>query len=222
VTTVSLIRDEDLIDVPAALAQDRQTVIDILSVGRLDTEKNPLLLAEILAELHREDPRWRLTICGDGPMRAELEAHLEKLGVAGSARLLGYVPIDDGLLDVYRASSVFLHVSWTEGFPQVLVEAFAAGLPVVATAVGGVPAVADGRAQLVPPGDRDAAVQALRLLAEDGEARERMIRAGRAFAATITLEAEAARLLAFLAVHHPVTSRGSTSRRRRRRPRTAP
>src|SRR5262249_54859450 len=52
--------------------------------------------------------------------------------------LLGYVPLDDGLLDVYRTSHVFLHVSWTEGLPQVLFEASAAGTPVVATDTGGV------------------------------------------------------------------------------------
>ncbi len=52
--------------------------------------------------------------------------------------LLGYVPIDDGLLDRYRQADVFLHVSWTEGFPQVLLEAFASRTPAVATEVGGV------------------------------------------------------------------------------------
>jgi glycosyltransferase involved in cell wall biosynthesis len=217
VTTVSLIRDADLVEESAALAQDWQTAIDVLSVGRLDSEKNPLLLAEILAELRRGDARWRLTICGDGPMRGELEARLEELGVAEAARLLGYIPIDDGLLDVYRSSSVFLHVSWTEGFPQVLVEAFAAGLPVVATAVGGVPAVAEGRAQLVPAGDRDATVRALRGLDEDRGTRESMIRAGRGFAATITLEAEGTRLLAFLASHAPATIPDSRFRRGWRR-----
>jgi glycosyltransferase involved in cell wall biosynthesis len=203
VTTVSLIRNADIVSASTALARDWQTTIEVLSVGRLDAEKNPLLLAEILAGLRREDPRWRLTICGDGPMRAELEARLAALGVADAARLLGYVPIDDGLLQVCRASTVFLHVSWTEGFPQVLVEAFAAGLPVVATAVGGVPAVAQGRARLVLPGDADAAVRELRELAQHAARRAAMIRAGLEFASTITLEAEASRLLAFLAAPRP-------------------
>jgi glycosyltransferase involved in cell wall biosynthesis len=214
VTTVSLIRDADIVPESIALARDWQGTIELLTVGRLDSEKNPLLLAEILAGLRREDPRWRLTICGDGPMRTELESRLEELGVADAARLLGYVPIDDGLLQVYRASTAFLHVSWTEGFPQVLVEAFAAGLPVVATAVGGVPPVAEGRARLVPPGEAQAAVRELRELAEHAETRAAMVRASLTFASTITLEAEAARLLAFLEAHTPVTTAGSERRRR--------
>ena len=131
-------------------------------------------------------------------MREQLEDRLEELGVADSVRLLGYVPIDDGLMQIYRDSAAFLHVSWTEGFPQVLVEAFAAGIPVVATAVGGVPAVATGRARLVPPGDVDAAVAQLRALADDVPGRGASIRAGLQFAATITLEAEATRLLTFI------------------------
>ncbi len=72
-------------------------------------------------------------------MEGDLRARLDELGVADHADLLGYVPITGGLLDVYRSSHAFLHVSWTEGLPQTLFEAFAAGLPVVATAVGGVP-----------------------------------------------------------------------------------
>lgn len=201
VATVSLITGADIVDLPTALAHEWQDTIDILSVGRLDTEKNPLLLADILAGLRAQDRRWRLTICGDGPLRPQLEARLRELGVEDAARLLGYVPIDDGLLEVYRQSAAFLHVSWTEGFPQVLVEAFAAGLPVVATSVGGVPAVARGRARLVAPGDADAAVRALRALAADAGERAHLVRGGLAFASTITLEAEARKVSAFLAGH---------------------
>ena len=214
VTTVSLIRDADVVPESTALARDWAQTIELLTVGRLDAEKNPLLLAEILAGLRRHDARWRLTICGDGPLRGQLEGYLQELGVADAARLLGYVPIDDGLMDVYRASTAFLHVSWTEGFPQVLVEAFAAGVPVVATAVGGVPAVAEGRARLVPPGDADAAVRELRRLAEQPLARAATIRAGLEFASSITLEAETTRLLAFLEAQTPDAPSGCGRRRR--------
>ena len=86
-------------------------------------------------------------------MAGDVEARLRELGVAEHAELLGYVPIDGGLLELYRSSHAFLHVSWTEGLPQTLFEAFAAGLPVVATAVGGVPAAVGDAALLVEPGD---------------------------------------------------------------------
>ena len=98
-------------------------------------------------------------------MREQLQERLAELALGDRVELLGYVPIDGGLLDLYRTSHAFLHVSWTEGFPQVLVEAFASGLPTVATAVGGVPAAATGAAMLIEPDDAAAAAEALERIA---------------------------------------------------------
>ena len=89
----------------------------MLSVGRLDPEKNPLLLADVFARLREQDPRWRLVVCGDGTMKDELAGALRAAGVEEHAELLGYVSLDGGLRDLYRNSHVFLHVSWTEGVP---------------------------------------------------------------------------------------------------------
>jgi glycosyltransferase involved in cell wall biosynthesis len=86
--------------------------------------------------------------------------------------------VDAGLHDLYRSADYFLHVSWTEGLPQVIFEAFAARLPVVATAVGGVPDAAGEAALLVPPGSAEAAVQALARLAGDAALRSRLVEAG--------------------------------------------
>jgi glycosyltransferase involved in cell wall biosynthesis len=108
------------------------------------------------------------------------------------------VPIDGGLLDLYRRSHAFLHVSLTEGFPQVLVEAFASGLPVVATAVGGVPEAAAGAALLVQPRDAAAAADALERIIADADLRERLIAAGLERAREGTLEAAAERLARFI------------------------
>ncbi len=167
----------------------------LLSVGRIDTEKNPLLLADVLAEL---GPPWRLQIVGEGPLEAELRARLAELGVADRADLLGYVPLDRGLFELYRGADLFLHVSWTEGLPQVLLEAFAARLPVVATDVGGVGAVARGAALLVPPGDAPAAATALRRLAGDLSLQRELTEAGVHRVRARTTEAERARLVAFI------------------------
>src|SRR4051812_28811021 len=171
--TVSMVEEEEI-----APPRSGPVGFTALSVGRLETEKNPLLLADILAGLRAVDPRWRLVVAGEGPMRAELEERLEALGVADGAGLLGYVPVDAGLHDLYRSADFFLHVSWTEGLPQVLFEAFAARLPIVATAVGGVPDAAGDAALLVPPGDAPAAVEALTRLAGDAALRERLVEAG--------------------------------------------
>ena len=102
-------------------------------------------------------------------------------------------------MELYRSSHAFLHVSWTEGFPQVLIEAFASCLPVVATAVGGVPAAAGGAALLVAPGDSGAAADALERVVADAALRERLIRAGSERARQGTLEAASARVVEFLA-----------------------
>ncbi len=196
---VSLVRERDIVDAAVASARDYDGELTLLTVGRLDTEKNPLMLADVLNRLRGGRWRWRLVVCGDGPLREQLRARLDELGLLDRVRLRGYVPIDGGLLDLYRRSHVFLHVSWTEGFPQVLIEAFAAGLPTVATAVGGVSAAADGAALLVAPGDPEAAAEALERIAADPQLRTRLVEAGLQRAREGTLEASTERLAGFLA-----------------------
>ena len=192
---VSLVRDEDVVEPAEAAGRSYDGELTALSVGRLEREKNPLLLADVLARL---DARWRLVVCGEGPMEEELRKRLEALGVADRAELRGYVPIDGELPQLYRSSHALLHVSWTEGVPQVLFEAFAAALPVVATAVGGVADAAGDAALLVPPGDADPPARALERLATDEELRAGLVLAGNARVRDRTLEAECARVARFL------------------------
>jgi glycosyltransferase involved in cell wall biosynthesis len=194
---VSLVEQRAIED--AASERDRDSgELRVLAVGRLEREKNPLLLADALALLRESDPRWRLVVCGDGPMRKELSERLEHLRVREYADLRGYVAMDDGLAQFYRDCDLFLHVSWTEGMPQVLFEAFAARLPVVATAVGGVPRAAAGCALLVPPGDARAVAAALLRLADDRPLRDRLSQAGAARVRGHTIEAETRRVADFL------------------------
>jgi glycosyltransferase involved in cell wall biosynthesis len=198
-TSVSLVRERDVVEPEEVAARAYDGELTLLTVGRIDVEKNPLLLPEVLVRLAAGGRRWRLVVCGDGPLRPQLEARLEELDLRDRVELRGYVPIDGGLLDLYRHSHAFLHVSWTEGFPQVLVEAFASGLPVVATAVGGVAAAADGAALLIPPDDAGAAAAALERIAADAQLRARLTAAGLQRARAGTLEATSERLAAFLA-----------------------
>ena len=89
----------------------------------------------------------------------------------------------------------------TEGVPQVILEAFAARLPVVATDVGGVGALVAGRGLLVAPADPDAAAEALNQLIRDPELRRRVTDAAQQAAADHTLEAECSRLAGFLSMN---------------------
>jgi glycosyltransferase involved in cell wall biosynthesis len=196
VTGFSLVGTAELTPVEEALARDWSGELRLLSVGRLDPEKNPLLLPEILARLRG---RWRLAVVGTGPLAGVVEARARELGVANRLELLGYLPHGPKLRREYRRSHAFLHVSLTEGLPQVLVEAHSSGLPVVATAVGGVAAALQGGelGLLVPPRNAEAVARALGRLAVDAALRERLVRAGLEHASQETLEANLDRLAAF-------------------------
>jgi glycosyltransferase involved in cell wall biosynthesis len=198
-TTVSLVSQSQILAPAQVAGRVYDGDLTLLTVGRIEAEKNPLLLPEILVRLPAGERRWRLVICGDGPLRPQLQARLQELDLLDRVELRGYVPIDGGLLELYRHSHVFLHVSWTEGFPQVLIEAFASCLPVVATSVGGVPAGADGAALLIPPGDAAAVVAALERIVADAGLRDRLIAAGCERAREGTLEVASGRLARFLA-----------------------
>ena len=110
-------------------------------------------------------------------MEPELRERLAALGADRRAELRGVVGPAE-LRARYAAAHALLHVSFSEGVPQVLFEAWAAGLPVVATDVGGVGDVARGAALLIPPADAAAAAQALKRIATDAGLRHRLSEAG--------------------------------------------
>jgi glycosyltransferase involved in cell wall biosynthesis len=199
-TGFSLVRADDVVHPDAALSRRWDGELRLLTVGRLEAEKNPMLLPDILAGLLARYGGWRLAVAGDGPLRQALGSRAAALGVAPALELLGYVPYGPPLAAEYRRSQAFLHVSLTEGVPQVLFEAQAAGLPIVATAVGGVPAaLRDGAlGLLVPPRDPGAAVEALERVRRDERLREALVRAALENAMTETLDAQLDRVSAFL------------------------
>jgi glycosyltransferase involved in cell wall biosynthesis len=197
--TVSLLPEADVVRAPAP--RDWSGPITLLTVGRIDSEKNPLLLVEALARLEAERPgRFRLTWAGTGPLVEAVEARAEKLGARDRIELLGHVPFGQELLERYRAAHVFVHVSLTEGLPATIVEALGSGAPVVATAVGGVPAALDGgeAGVLVPPADLDALVAGILRLVDDEGLRERVVARGLELAGGHTLEATSGRVARFI------------------------
>jgi len=205
-TAFSLVRAADVAAEPVETARGggipRERPVRVLSVGRLDPEKNPLLLAVIAERLAGGEPdrRYELTIVGDGPLENTLRAEVARRGVSESVEFAGYVPFGPRLDDLYRRSDLLLHVSHTEGLPQVLIEAMAAGLPMVATAVGGVAAAVEGTGtQLVPPDDAAAAALAVAALASRDDARAEQARRGLERARELTVEAQQADALAHIA-----------------------
>jgi glycosyltransferase involved in cell wall biosynthesis len=186
--------------VAAPPERDWSSGVQLLTVGRIDPEKNPLLLVEAIAELERRRPGvFTLRWAGTGPLEAGVRRRAAELGVEGRIELLGYLPFPE-LLPLYREAHAFVHVSFTEGVPQVLAEALAAGMPIVATDVGGVRgglAGGDG-GLLVPPADLDSLVDAVLRIADEPELRRRLAGRGLELARGRTLEAEAGRVAAFL------------------------
>jgi glycosyltransferase involved in cell wall biosynthesis len=103
-------------------------------VGRLSAQKAPELLLEAFAKVQLLQPTTRLVVVGSGPLEADVRRRIEALGLASAVILLG----DVVATEVMPAFDMLCLCSRYEGFPYVLLEALAAGLPIVATEVGGV------------------------------------------------------------------------------------
>lgn len=143
-------------------------------IGRIGREKGPDVLVEALGELNGGA---NAVFIGDGRMRPELMARAEAMGLGDSIQWAGLVP---GAARLMKAFDMVVLSSRTEGTPVVLLEAMAAGVPVAATRVGGIPdVVSEGEAALVAPEDPGALAAAIRDVMEDrrGAAR-RAARAG--------------------------------------------
>lgn len=212
---ISLLRERELARMGGDERDYDGPVLRMLSVGRIDPEKNPLLLADVLAAALQRDPRWRLDVCGEGPLTSALAERFEQLQVADRVTMHGHVPLAGGLLELYRSSHAFLHVSFSEGVPQVLLEAFATQLPVVATAVGGVPQLVGDAGLLIDPDDAGAAVRALTRVSSEPELRRSLVQRGLRTARRYTLEAEVRRLALFL-LQEPGRGRLASGARSRR------
>jgi glycosyltransferase involved in cell wall biosynthesis len=151
---------------PAALAGDPPRIV---SVGRLKEPKTFVTLARALARL---DPSsFTAAIAGDGPDRAAVERELRP-----PAELLGE---RDDVPALLQAADVFVLSSASEGLPLSILEAMAAGLPVVASAVGGVPELVGDAGILVAPNDEEALAAALARLLSDRVLRVALGRAAR-------------------------------------------
>lgn len=150
-------------------------------VGRIFAIKNHRLFLEAAALVAKADPSARFIVVGDGDLRSKMEEHARTLGIAPLVVFTGW---RRDLPRIYADLDVLVVSSNNEGTPVSAIEAMAAGKPVVATHVGGLPdLVADGRSgRLVPPGDAAALAWAVIELLANGAVRARMGCEGRATA----------------------------------------
>ncbi|HEX6902706.1 MAG TPA: glycosyltransferase [Thermoanaerobaculia bacterium] len=171
----------------------------LLGVGRMATKKGFQVLIEILPALMAEIPELRVVLAGGGDL---LDGFQEAARPWGHRVFFPGSVLRDTLPDLFRAADVFtlpaVHDGKgnVDGLPNVILEAMASGLPVVASGISGIPlAVEDGRTGLlVPEGDPAALLTALRrLLTDPGEAREMGERGRRKAEAELTWDAVAAR-----------------------------
>ncbi len=145
-------------------------------VARFEKEKDHALLFRVLSELDGLD--WRLLLIGDGPLKSEYEKLADRLGLSPRISFLG--TRDDVALQLAQ-SQLFVLVSKTEDFPLSILEGMRAGLPVVASDVGGVSeALLDGETGfLIPRGDARVLQNRLTALIHDPDLRAAMGSAGR-------------------------------------------
>lgn len=153
----------------------------VMTVARLAREKGLDVLIDAADRVCRARPDARFIIVGDGPLAASLAARIRDTGLENTVRLAGF---HRDIPSTLSAADLFVLPSYMEGMPNAVLEAFAAGLPVVASAVGGLPEVIEHEKTglLVPVKDPHALASAVTRLLQDKAAACAMARAGQAAA----------------------------------------
>jgi glycosyltransferase involved in cell wall biosynthesis len=154
--------------------------LTFITVGRLDAIKNHAMMVRAFARVAAVQPRARLMLVGDGPQRAALEALVDELGVRAQVELPGF---RTDVSELLARADVFLMSSHYEGISIALLEAMRAGLPAVATRVGGIPetVLPQRTGLLVESGDTEAFADAMTTLAASPELRRKLGNAAKEF-----------------------------------------
>ena len=148
----------------------------IVTIARLSPEKDVATLLRAFAQMRRTTPEAFLEVAGDGPCRGELLRETQRLGIESKVRFLGQVSKPG---EVLARARLFVLPSVSEGVSLTLLEAMAAGIPVVATEVGGNPEVVEHgmTGRLVPPSDAHALAHSMATLWSDVAERARLAQA---------------------------------------------
>jgi glycosyltransferase involved in cell wall biosynthesis len=176
-------------------------------VGRLSHEKAPDILVEALGLL--DDAPWVASFVGDGPMRGRVESRCVELGIEDQVRWHGSIPDAGSLMSAF---DLFVLSSRSEGTPIVLLEAMAAGVPIVVTEVGGVLDLVGNAAERVRSESPTALADSIRALRDDRARRTSLGRAGPERLQTHTSESDW--LDGYDAIYEAAVGRRGRSRRR--------
>ncbi len=163
------------VDVPDAtelLGKNSRPAHVLLTVGRLTPQKNPQCLLDAFCELPNDiRSQSTLKFVGDGPLRSELKAAIQRRSLEDRVQLLGH---SDEVPDLMRQATLLVLSSLWEGMPNVVLEAMANGLPVVASDVDGVRELIEHEVTgwLVPPADSSALAITLASALSDSKQRQ--------------------------------------------------
>jgi glycosyltransferase involved in cell wall biosynthesis len=148
------------------------------TISCLKPQKAPGDFVAAAAAAHARDERLRFVVVGDGHLASDVRRRIAEAGLEGMVQLLGW---RDDVVELLHAMDVFLLTSLHEGLPRAVLQAMAAGVPVVATAVDGTPEVVrDGvTGLLIPPGRPEVAAERLLELVSDETLRHRLVRLAR-------------------------------------------
>ncbi len=168
---------------PAPIA-GREREISITAIARLDEVKGLEYLLEAIAQVVKKHPEIRLRVYGDGPLRQQLIIRSRQLGLEGETIFAGVFKRREELVTIMAHTDIFVISSLNEGQPVSLIEAMAYGVPIVSTAVGGIPElITDGvNGLLCVPKDPHCLAEKIFTLIEDQDLRVRLgIAARRSF-----------------------------------------
>ena len=159
-----------MLNVFLLLAKKEHSEFVFLTAGRLSDQKNQKLLIDAFHELLSEQVHAKLIILGDGPNKECLNQQVKQLGLENDVSLLGNV---DNIEEYMARVDVFILSSLYEGLPLVLLEAMAAGLPIISTDVGGVKDIVTDNGILVPSMDVKELKLAMQKIMEEKKMREK-------------------------------------------------
>ena len=144
----------------------------ILHIGRFSEQKNHVGLISAYKTIHEKYPNTILELVGDGEKKSECEKLVQGLGLKSSVRFCGH---QNNVFDLLQQADLFVLPSNYEGIPMTLIEAMGTGLPIVATAVGGIPdMLEDGKDALIVQNKKDELIKAISKMIDEKKLREKL------------------------------------------------